>query len=55
MVGTTGGADALVSLGPAGLAQLGLIAREHEDRFARDMAEQALRDEISNLVRAVVA
>jgi HEAT repeat protein len=48
-------ADALVSLGPAGLAQLGRVAREHEDRFARDMAEQALRDQISNLVRAVVA
>lgn len=48
-------ADALVGLGPAGLAQLGRAAREHADRFARDMAEQALRDQISNLVRAVVA
>jgi HEAT repeat protein len=47
-------ADALVSLGPAGLAQLGRSAREHADRFARDMAEQALRDQIANLVRAVV-
>ena len=47
-------ADALVSLGPAGLAQLGRSAREHTDRFARDMAEQALRDQIANLVRAVV-
>ncbi len=48
-------ADALVGLGPAGLAQLGRAAREHADRFARDMAEQALRDQISDLVRAVVA
>jgi HEAT repeat protein len=48
-------ADALVGLGPAGLAQLGRAAREHDDRFARDMAEQALRDQISDLVRAVVA
>ena len=48
-------ADALVALGPAGLAQLGRAAREHADRFARDMAEQALRDQISDLVRAVVA
>jgi HEAT repeat protein len=48
-------ADALVGLGPAGLAQLGRAAREHADPFARDMAEQALRDQISNLVRAVVA
>ena len=47
-------ADALVSLGPAGLAQLGRAAREHADRFARDMAEQALRDQVPNLVRAVV-
>lgn len=47
-------ADALVSLGPAGLAQLGRAAREHPDRFARDMAEQALRDQVPNLVRAVV-
>jgi HEAT repeat protein len=47
-------ADALVSLGPAGLAQLGRAAREHQDRFARDMAEQALRDQVPNLVRAVV-
>lgn len=48
-------ADALVGLGPAGLAQLGRAARAHADRFARDMAEQALRDQIPNLVRAVVA
>jgi HEAT repeat protein len=47
-------ADALVSLGPAGLAQLGRAAREHQDRFARDMAEQALRDQVPSLVRAVV-
>lgn len=47
-------ADALVALGPAGLAQLGRAAREHPDRFARDMAEQALRDHVPSLVRAVV-
>ncbi len=47
-------ADALVSLGPAGLAQLGRAAHEHEDRFARDMAAQALRDDVPNLVKAVV-
>ena len=47
-------ADALVSLGPAGLAQLGRAAHEHPDRFARDMAEQALRDDVPNLVKAVV-
>jgi len=47
-------ADTLVSLGPAGLAQLGRAAREHPDRFARDMAEQALRDDVPNLVQAVV-
>lgn len=47
-------ADALVSLGPAGLAQLGRAGREHPDRFARDMAEQALRDHVPDLVRAVV-
>jgi hypothetical protein len=47
-------ADALVSLGAAGLAQLGRDTREHPDRFARDMAAQALRDHVPNLVRAVV-
>jgi HEAT repeat protein len=47
-------ADALVSLGPAGLAQLGRVVHEHPDRFARDIAEQALRDQMPNLVRAVV-
>jgi len=47
-------ADTLVSLGPSGLAQLGRAAREHPDRFARDMAEQALRDDVPNLVQAVV-
>jgi HEAT repeat protein len=47
-------ADALVALGPAGLAQLGRAARAHPDRFARDIAEQALRDHVPNLVQAVV-
>jgi HEAT repeat protein len=47
-------ADALVALGPAGLAELGRAARSHPDRFARDIAEQALRDHVPNLVRAVV-
>jgi HEAT repeat protein len=47
-------ADALVVLGPAGLAQLGAAAAAHPDRFARDMAEQALRDHVPSLVRAVV-
>ncbi|MGH2642262.1 MAG: HEAT repeat domain-containing protein [Actinomycetota bacterium] len=47
-------ADALVALGPAGLAQLGRAARAHPDGFARDIAEQALRDHVPNLVQAVV-
>ncbi len=47
-------ADALVDLGPAGLAQLGRAVREHPDRFARDIAEQALRDHVPELVQAVV-
>jgi HEAT repeat protein len=47
-------ADSLVALGPAGLAELGRAVRAHPDRFARDMAEQALRDNVPNLVRAVV-
>ena len=47
-------ADALVALGPAGLAELGRAARAHPDRFARDIAEQALRDHVPNLVQAVV-
>jgi HEAT repeat protein len=47
-------ADALVSLGSAGLGQLGRAARTHPDRFARDIAEQALRDHVPNLVQAVV-
>jgi HEAT repeat protein len=47
-------ADALVVLGPAGLAQLGRAVREHPDRFARDIAEQALRDHVPDLVHAVV-
>lgn len=47
-------ADALVALGPGGLAQLGEAARDHPDRFARDMAAQALRDHVPTLVRAVV-
>lgn len=47
-------ADALVSLGPGGLAQLGEAARSHPDRYARDMAAQALRDHVPTLVQAVV-
>ena len=47
-------ADALVALGPAGLAALGRAARSHPDRFARDIAEQALRDHVPHLVQAVV-
>jgi HEAT repeat protein len=47
-------ADSLVALGPAGLAALGRAVHEHPDRFARDMAEQALRDNVPNLVQAVV-
>jgi HEAT repeat protein len=47
-------ADALVALGPAGLAALGGAARAHPDRFARDIAEQALRDHVPHLVQAVV-
>jgi len=47
-------ADALVALGPAGLGELGRAARAHPDRFARDIAEQALRDHVPNLVQAVV-
>lgn len=47
-------ADALVALGPAGLAQLGVAAAGHADRFARDMAEQSLRDNVPSLVQAVV-
>jgi HEAT repeat protein len=47
-------ADALVALGSAGLAQLGRAARAHPDRFARDIAEQALRDHVPSLVHAVV-
>ena len=47
-------ADALVALGPAGLAELGRAARAHPDRFARDIAEQALRDHVPHLVQAVV-
>jgi HEAT repeat protein len=47
-------ADALVALGPGGLAQLGEAARVHPDRFARDMAAQALRDHVPSLVKAVV-
>lgn len=47
-------ADALVALGPVGLARLGRAAREHPDAFARDMAAQALRDHVPSLVKAVV-
>jgi HEAT repeat protein len=47
-------ADTLVTLGPAGLAELGRVVRAHPDRFARDIAEQALRDHVPTLVQAVV-
>jgi HEAT repeat protein len=47
-------ADAHVGLGQAGLAALGEAARVHPDRFARDMAAQALRDQVPALVKAVV-
>ncbi|HZD16815.1 MAG TPA: HEAT repeat domain-containing protein, partial [Actinomycetota bacterium] len=45
--------EALASLGRAGLAQLGRAARSHPDRYARDMAAQALRDRVPDLVDAV--
>jgi len=46
-------AEALAALGPAGLAELGRAAETHPDRYARDMAAQALRDRVSVLVEAV--
>jgi HEAT repeat protein len=46
-------AEALAALGPAGLAELGRAADTHPDRYARDMAAQALRDRTSVLVEAV--
>jgi HEAT repeat protein len=46
-------ADALALLGAPGLAELGKAARSHPDRFARDMAEQALRERVPALVQAV--
>jgi HEAT repeat protein len=45
--------DALASLGPAGLAELGRAGRSHPDRYARDMAAQALRDHVSDLIEAL--
>jgi HEAT repeat protein len=46
-------ADAMASLGTFGLAELGRVARHHPDRFARDIAEQALRERVPALVQAV--
>lgn len=46
-------ADAMASLGAPGLAKLGRVARQHPDRFARDIAEQALRERVPALVQAV--
>jgi HEAT repeat protein len=46
-------ADAMASLGKFGLAELGRVARQHPDRFARDIAEQALRERVPALVQAV--
>ncbi len=46
-------AEALAALGPTGLAELGRAAETHPDRYARDMAAQALRDRVSALVEAV--
>jgi len=46
-------ADAMASLGAPGLAELGRAARSHQDRFARDIAEQALRERVPALVQAV--
>ena len=37
-------AEAMARMGEAGAAQLRLAAREHPDRYGRDMAAQALRD-----------
>lgn len=45
--------EAMASLGRAGLAELGRAADTHPDRYARDMAGQALRDRVSELVEAV--
>ncbi len=46
-------AEALAALGPVGLAELGRAADTHPDRYARDMAAQALRDHVEQLVEAV--
>lgn len=46
-------AEAMSMLGRAGLAELGRAARSHGDRYARDMAAQALRDRVPDLVEAV--
>ncbi|GIU99164.1 MAG: hypothetical protein KatS3mg014_0780 [Actinomycetota bacterium] len=47
-------ADALAGLGRAGLAELGHAARAHPDRYARDMAAQALRDRTEREVAEAV-
>lgn len=46
-------ADALANLGPSGLAALGRAASSHPDRYARDMAAQALRDRVEQVVEAI--
>jgi HEAT repeat protein len=46
-------ADALGTLGPAGLGELGQAARSHPDRYARDMAAQTLRDHGPEVVAAL--
>lgn len=46
-------ADALASLGRSGLAALGRAAGSHPDRYARDMAAQALRDRVEQVVEAI--
>lgn len=48
-------AEALASLGRAGLAELGYAARTHPDRYARDMAAQALRDRTDRVLAEAVA
>jgi len=47
--------ESLAALGPAGLAELGRAAETHPDRYGRDMAAQALRDHVVELVEAVRA
>jgi len=46
-------AESLAAMGRAGLDQLGRAASAHPDRYARDMAAQALRDRLVEVVEAV--